>query len=37
MTYGMGDRLQLIHKDDNDAMFHAAVAGAGEVALSKLA
>ena len=37
MSYGMLDTLQLIHKDDNDALFHTAAAGAGKVVLSKLA
>ena len=37
MTYGMRDTLQLIRKDDNDALFHTAAAGAGKVELSKLA
>ena len=39
MTYGMQDTLQLICKDDNDALFRtaAAGAGAGKVVLSKLA
>ena len=33
----MRDTLQLIHKDDNDALFRTADAGAGKVVLSKLA
>ena len=33
----MRDTLQLIRKDDNDALFRIAVAGAGKVALSRLA
>ena len=33
VTYGM----QLIRKDDNDALFRTAAAGAGKVVLSKLA
>ena len=37
VTYGMGDTLQIIRKDDNDALFRAAAAGAGKVILSKLA
>ena len=37
VTYGMRDTLQLIHKDDNDALFRTADAGAGKVVLSKLA
>ena len=37
VTYGMRDTLQLICKDDNDAMFRTAAAGAGKVVLSKLA
>ena len=36
VTYGMGDMLQLIRKDDNDALFCTAAAGAGNVVLSKL-
>ena len=36
-TYGMRDALQLICKDDNDAMFRTVAAGAGKVVLSKLA
>ena len=37
VTYGMRDTLQLIRKDDNDALFRTAGAGAGKVVLSKLA
>ena len=37
VTYGMRDTLQLIHKDDNDALFRTNAAGAGKVALSKFA
>ena len=37
VTYGMPDTLQLICKDDNDALFRTVAAGAGKVALSKLA
>ena len=37
VAYGMRDTLQLIRKDDNDAMFHTAGASAGKVVLSKLA
>ena len=41
VTYGMRDTLQLILKDDNDALFRtaaaAAAAAAGKVVLSKLA
>ena len=37
VTYGMRDTLQLIRKDDNDALFRTNDAGAGEVKLSKLA
>ena len=36
-TYGMRDTLQLIRKDDNDALFRTAAAGAGGVVLSQLA
>ena len=35
VTYGMRDTLQLIRKDDNDAVFHTAAVG--QVVLSKLA
>ena len=35
VTYGMQDTLQLIFKDNNDALFRAAAAGAGKVVLSK--
>ena len=34
---GMRDTLQLIRKDDNDALFRTAAAGAGKVVLFKLA
>ena len=37
VTYGMRDTLQLICKDDNDALLRNAAAGAGKVVLSKLA
>ena len=37
VTYGMRDTLQLIHKDDADALFRTAAAGAGKVKLSKIA
>ena len=37
VTYGMRDTLQLIRKDDNDALFRTHAAGAGKVVLSKLA
>ena len=37
VTYGMRDTLQLIRKDDNDALFRTAAAGAGRLVLSKLA
>ena len=37
VTYGMRDTLQLIRKDDNDALFRTNAAGAGKVILSKLA
>ena len=37
MTYGMRDTLQLIRKDDNEALFRTAADGAGKVVLSKLA
>ena len=33
----MRNTLQLIHKDDIDALFHTAAAGAGKVVLSNLA
>ena len=33
----MRDTLQLIRKDDNDALFRTAAAGVGKVVLSKLA
>ena len=37
VTYGMRDTLQLIRKDDNDALFRTNAADAGKVLLSKLA
>ena len=37
MTYETPDTLQLIRKDDNDALFRTAATGAGKVLLSKLA
>ena len=37
VTYGIRDTLQLIRKDDNDALFRTAAAGTGKVVLSKLA
>ena len=37
VTYGMRDTLQLIRKDDNDALFRTNADGAGKVVLSKLA
>ena len=37
VTYGMRDALQLIRKDDSDALFRTAAAGAGKVVLSKFA
>ena len=37
VTYGMRATLQLIRKDDNDALFRTAAAGAWKVVLSKLA
>ena len=37
VTYGMRDTLQLVRKDDNDALLRTNAAGAGKVALSKLA
>ena len=37
VTYWMRDTLQLIRKNDNDALFPTAAAGAGKVVLSKLA
>ena len=37
VNYGMRDTLQLIRKDDNDALFRTAAAGAGKVVLSNLA
>ena len=37
VTYGMRDTLQLIRKDDNDALFRTETVVAGKVVLSKLA
>ena len=37
VTYGMRDTLQLIRKDDNDALFRTAAAGAGKIVMSNLA
>ena len=37
MTYGMRDTLQMIRKDDNDALCGTAAAGAVKVVLSKVA
>ena len=37
VTYGLRDTLQLIRKDDNDALFRAAGVDAGKVKLSKIA
>ena len=37
VTYGMRDTLQLIRKDDNDALLRTTAAGAGKVVLSELA
>ena len=37
VTYGMGDTLQLIRKDNNDALSRTAAVGAGKVVLSTLA
>ena len=37
VTYGMRDTLQLIRKDDNDALFRTNAACVGKVVLSKLA
>ena len=37
VTYGMRDTLQLIRKDDNDALFRTNAASAGKVVLSKIA
>ena len=37
VTYGIRDTLQLIRKDDNDALFRTATVGAGKVVLSTLA
>ena len=36
VTNGMRDTLQFIRKDDNDALFYTAAAGAVNVLLSKL-
>ena len=33
VTFGMRDTLQLVGKDDNDALFRTAGAGAGKVVL----
>ena len=37
VTYGMRDTLQLIRKDDDDALFHTAATNVGKVKLTKLA
>ena len=37
VIYGMRETLQLIRKDDSDALFRTAAAGAGKIVLSKLA
>ena len=37
VTYAIRDTLQLIRKDDNDALLRTAAAGVGKVVLSKLA
>ena len=37
VTYEMRDTLQMIRKDDNDALFRTNAAGAGKVVLSKIA
>ena len=37
VTYGMRDTLQLIRKDNTDALFRTSAAGIGKVVLSKLA
>ena len=37
VTYGMRDMLQMIRKDDNDALFRTRAAGAGKVVLCQLA
>ena len=37
VTYEMRHTLQLIRKDDNDALFRAAGVDAGKVVLSKIA
>ena len=36
VAYGMRDTLQLIHKDDNDALFSAAGVDAGKVVSPKI-
>ena len=36
VTYGLRGTLQLIRKEDNDALFRTVAAGAGKVVLSKL-
>ena len=36
VTYGMRDTLQLIRKDDDDALFRTAAAGVAKVKLSKI-
>ena len=36
VTYGMRDTLQLIRKDDDDALFRTAAAGVTEIKLSKI-
>ena len=37
VTYGMRDTLDLIGKDDDDALFRTTAAGVGKVKLSRLA
>ena len=37
VTYGMRDTLQLIRKDDDDALFRTAAAGVAKVKLSQIA
>ena len=37
VTYGMRDTLQLIRKDDNDALFRAAGVDAGKVVVFRIA
>ena len=37
VTYGMRDTWQMIRKDDNDALYRTAAAGAGKLVLSELA